>query len=243
MRPGAVLADRQAVSRLTRTAIRHQPDRWDLLVPIGHNPAELRWFDGLREEFPFIREWCGRSWLDESSPPVPTWCVRRCRSPATTSWRGSPMHAASGTSSWAGCPTTWNGRARCMRGPRRSPRTTRCTPRWALSGQSAVHLTSKRPAPAGRRRSASLAGFGSRAAKSGRLSGGAGSRRRCASAARWRHGYRLIRGFSRSGQPRPFPAMRPGADYYVGAANGFPSETGRPLNCAAGGTGVQSGPR
>jgi hypothetical protein len=51
--------------RLTRTAIRHQPDRWDLLVPIGHDPADLRWFDGLREEFPFVREWCGRSWLDE----------------------------------------------------------------------------------------------------------------------------------------------------------------------------------
>jgi hypothetical protein len=34
-------------------------------VPIGHDPADLRWFDGLREEFPFVREWCGRSWLDE----------------------------------------------------------------------------------------------------------------------------------------------------------------------------------
>jgi hypothetical protein len=59
------------------------------------------------------------------------------------------LHAASVTSSWAGYPTTWNGRARCMRGPRRFPRTTRCTPRWALSGQSAVHLTSKRPAAGG----------------------------------------------------------------------------------------------
>ncbi|WP_435178759.1 hypothetical protein [Actinacidiphila sp. bgisy145] len=43
---------------------RHQPDYWDLLVPIDANPAELKWFDGLREEFPFVRNWRGLTWLN-----------------------------------------------------------------------------------------------------------------------------------------------------------------------------------
>ncbi|MFD8916084.1 hypothetical protein [Streptomyces sp. NPDC059575] len=43
---------------------RSQPDHWDLVVPIDPNPAEQRWFDGLRAEFPFVRHWRGRSWLD-----------------------------------------------------------------------------------------------------------------------------------------------------------------------------------
>ncbi|MEV4865504.1 hypothetical protein MRBLMF1_006986 [Streptomyces ossamyceticus] len=55
---------RQVVGSLV-SAARHQPDHWDLLVPIDHNPAELLWFEGLREQFPFIRHWRGRSWLDE----------------------------------------------------------------------------------------------------------------------------------------------------------------------------------
>ncbi|MFF7987925.1 hypothetical protein ACFZDK_54465 [Streptomyces sp. NPDC007901] len=56
---------RKQVVRSLESAARHQPDRWDLLVPIDHNPAELWWFEGLREQFPFVREWRGRSWLDE----------------------------------------------------------------------------------------------------------------------------------------------------------------------------------
>ncbi|MFJ2651868.1 hypothetical protein ACIO1C_34735 [Streptomyces sp. NPDC087420] len=56
---------RRQVVRSLVSAARHQPDHWDLLVPIDHNPAELRWFEGLREEFPFVRHWRGRSWLDE----------------------------------------------------------------------------------------------------------------------------------------------------------------------------------
>ncbi|MFJ4790834.1 hypothetical protein [Streptomyces sp. NPDC088794] len=55
---------RRQVVRSLVSAARHQPDHWDLLVPIDHNPAELRWFEGLREEFPFVRHWRGRSWLD-----------------------------------------------------------------------------------------------------------------------------------------------------------------------------------
>ncbi|MFG2463801.1 hypothetical protein ACGFWE_43190 [Streptomyces sp. NPDC048523] len=56
---------RKQVVRSLISAARHQPDHWDLLVPIDHNPAELRWFEELREEFPFVRHWRGRSWLDE----------------------------------------------------------------------------------------------------------------------------------------------------------------------------------
>ncbi|MFE9782266.1 hypothetical protein ACFYPA_29480 [Streptomyces sp. NPDC005775] len=56
---------RRQVERSLVSAARHQPDHWDLLVPIDANPAEQRWFDGLRGEFPFVRRWRGRSWLDE----------------------------------------------------------------------------------------------------------------------------------------------------------------------------------
>lgn len=56
---------RRQVERSLVSAARHQPDHWDLLVPIDPNPVEQRWFDGLRGEFPFVRWWRGRSWLDE----------------------------------------------------------------------------------------------------------------------------------------------------------------------------------
>ncbi|MET8831608.1 hypothetical protein ABZX40_37975 [Streptomyces sp. NPDC004610] len=56
---------RRQVERSLVSGARHQPDHWDLLVPIDPNPAEQRWFDGLRAQFPFVREWLGRSWLDE----------------------------------------------------------------------------------------------------------------------------------------------------------------------------------
>lgn len=53
----------QVVDSLKSTA-RHQPDHWDLLVPINANPTEQAWFDSLREEFPFVRHWRGLTWLD-----------------------------------------------------------------------------------------------------------------------------------------------------------------------------------
>ncbi|MFC7794142.1 hypothetical protein [Streptomyces cinereoruber] len=57
-------AQRSQVVESLRSAARHQPDHWDLLVPIDPNPSEQRWFDSLRQEFQFVREWRGRSWLD-----------------------------------------------------------------------------------------------------------------------------------------------------------------------------------
>jgi hypothetical protein len=50
---------RRQVERSLVSAARHQPDHWDLLVPIDPNPVEQRWFDGLRGEFPFVRRWLG----------------------------------------------------------------------------------------------------------------------------------------------------------------------------------------
>ncbi|MEU2775420.1 tetratricopeptide repeat protein [Streptomyces sp. NPDC007162] len=56
---------RRQVVRSLVSAARHQPDHWDLLVPIDPTPAEQQWFDGLRVTFPFVRRWRGRHWLDE----------------------------------------------------------------------------------------------------------------------------------------------------------------------------------
>ncbi|QEU92993.1 hypothetical protein [Streptomyces kanamyceticus] len=53
------------VRRSLISTARYQPDHWDLLVPISPNPAETRWFEGLRDEFPFVRNWYGLSWLNQ----------------------------------------------------------------------------------------------------------------------------------------------------------------------------------
>ncbi|MCX4758737.1 hypothetical protein [Kitasatospora purpeofusca] len=54
---------KQVVDSLV-SAARHQPDHWDLLVPIDPAPAEARWFEGLRLRFPFVRHWRGLTWLN-----------------------------------------------------------------------------------------------------------------------------------------------------------------------------------
>ncbi|MCX4993707.1 hypothetical protein [Streptomyces sp. NBC_00568] len=64
------------VERSLVSAARHQPDHWDLLVPIDATPAEQQWFDGLRAEFPFVRWWRGRSWLDEKVAAHPAGALR-----------------------------------------------------------------------------------------------------------------------------------------------------------------------
>ncbi|EDX22849.1 hypothetical protein [Streptomyces sp. Mg1] len=56
---------RRQVRRSLISSARHQPDHWDLMVPISPNPSELTWFNGLRKEFPFVRDWRGRNWLDQ----------------------------------------------------------------------------------------------------------------------------------------------------------------------------------
>ncbi|WP_351230119.1 hypothetical protein [Streptomyces sp. NPDC002133] len=57
-------SQRDQVERSLVSAARHQPDAWDLVVPISPNPSELRWFGGLRTRFPFVRDWRGLKWLN-----------------------------------------------------------------------------------------------------------------------------------------------------------------------------------
>ncbi|MBN9621002.1 MAG: hypothetical protein J0H43_14935, partial [Actinobacteria bacterium] len=51
--------------RSLTSAAQHQPDSWHLVVPIDHNPDELRWFANLKAEYPFVDRWHGRTWLEE----------------------------------------------------------------------------------------------------------------------------------------------------------------------------------
>ncbi|WP_369192244.1 hypothetical protein [Streptomyces sp. R08] len=41
------------------SAVDHQPDHWDLLVPINQLPVEQMWFDGLRVDFLSYARGCG----------------------------------------------------------------------------------------------------------------------------------------------------------------------------------------
>jgi hypothetical protein len=57
---------RQQVERSLISAARHQPDAWNLVVPIDPSPKEQEWFDGLRAgDFPFVDRWLGVTWLEE----------------------------------------------------------------------------------------------------------------------------------------------------------------------------------
>jgi hypothetical protein len=56
---------RRQVEESLKSAARHQPDAWHLVVPIDPDPAELAWFESLRRgDYPFIDQWCGRTWLE-----------------------------------------------------------------------------------------------------------------------------------------------------------------------------------
>lgn len=62
---------RRQVEESLRTAAGLQPDSWSLVVPINHNPQELRWFDNLRQEYPFPLAWYGRTWLNNQMAAFP----------------------------------------------------------------------------------------------------------------------------------------------------------------------------
>lgn len=56
---------RRQVEDSLKSAARHQPDAWHLVVPIDPNPVELAWFESLhRGDYPFVDQWCGRTWLE-----------------------------------------------------------------------------------------------------------------------------------------------------------------------------------
>jgi len=62
---------RSQVEESLRNAAGLQPDSWALVVPIDHNKQELKWFDGLRKQYPFPLVWHGRTWLDDQIAAFP----------------------------------------------------------------------------------------------------------------------------------------------------------------------------
>ncbi len=55
---------RRQVEKSLATAGKQHPISWSLVVPIDPTPGELRWFDGLRRNYPFPLHWLGKNWLD-----------------------------------------------------------------------------------------------------------------------------------------------------------------------------------
>ncbi|MFE9690072.1 hypothetical protein [Micromonospora sp. NPDC005806] len=53
------------IEKSLQTAALHKPDRWVLILPLNHSPAEDKWWNSLKGEFPKISlEWWGIDWLD-----------------------------------------------------------------------------------------------------------------------------------------------------------------------------------
>ncbi|MEH0612294.1 hypothetical protein [Streptomyces scabiei] len=167
------------------SAARHQPDHWDLLVPIDPNPAEERWFKGLREQFPFVREWVGRSRLDEKFAAHPD-LVRYALQESGDYILERIAEARAERDVLLGGLPDYLERGRALHA-----RVQEISPHYAVhttlgaDGQTVVHLVPKGPVPTSRPRSASPAASGSPTVTSRRRSGGPGMRRLCGSAARW----------------------------------------------------------
>lgn len=57
---------RRQIEKSLATASQHNPVAWHLVLPLEHSPAEKKWFDQLRLEYPTILlSWRGTDWLDE----------------------------------------------------------------------------------------------------------------------------------------------------------------------------------
>ncbi|MFJ8113053.1 hypothetical protein [Streptomyces sp. NPDC096132] len=140
---------RRQVERSLVSAARHQPDHWDLLVPIDPNPAEQRWFDGLRDEFPFVRRWLGRSWLDEKFAAEPG-LVRYALQEAEAYILECIAEARAERDTLAGGVSDYAERARALHA-----RVQEISPHHAVhtslnsDGRTAVHLTPRGPDPDG----------------------------------------------------------------------------------------------
>ncbi|MEW2084195.1 P-loop NTPase fold protein [Streptomyces sp. NPDC005283] len=61
---GRMTSDRRVQIRRSLQRLEPQPDHWDLVVPIDPTPSEAAWFAGLRDEFPFVRQWNDLRWLN-----------------------------------------------------------------------------------------------------------------------------------------------------------------------------------
>ena len=62
---------RPQIERSLERVAELNPAKWTLVVPIDPNPAELKWFDGLRGKYGFPLDWCGKTWLDEKMAACP----------------------------------------------------------------------------------------------------------------------------------------------------------------------------
>ena len=62
---------RRQIERSLERVAELNPVKWTLVVPIDHNPAELKWFDGLRAKYGFPLDWCGETWLNEKMAACP----------------------------------------------------------------------------------------------------------------------------------------------------------------------------
>ncbi|MEV5441288.1 hypothetical protein AB0N23_01835 [Streptomyces sp. NPDC052644] len=140
---------RQQVRRSLVSAARHQPDHWDLLVPIDPNPAEQRWFDGLRAEFGFVRHWRGRSWLDEKCAAHPD-LVRYALQESADYILERIAEARAERDVLAGGISDYIERARALHG-----RVQEISPHYAVhtslnaDGRTVVHLAPRGPGPDG----------------------------------------------------------------------------------------------
>ncbi|MFJ5157055.1 hypothetical protein ACIQCF_37085 [Streptomyces sp. NPDC088353] len=138
---------RRQVERSLVSAARHQPDHWDLLVPIDHNPAEEQWFEKLRVQFPFVREWLGRSWLDEKFAAHPD-LVRYALQESGDYILERITEARAERDTLLGGVPDYLERTSALQ-----TRAQEISPHYALhttlgaDGQTVVHLTPKGPAP------------------------------------------------------------------------------------------------
>ncbi|MEU3909148.1 hypothetical protein AB0F20_36030 [Streptomyces goshikiensis] len=96
---------RRQVRRSLISSARHQPDHWDLMVPISPNPSELTWFNGLRKSFRSSATGAVGTGLTSGSPNIRTWSGTRSRGLATTFWSASPRPGPNVTSCWVASPT------------------------------------------------------------------------------------------------------------------------------------------
>lgn len=56
---------REQIKRSLNKAADHGPKHWHLVMPLDLTPGELEWYNGLKEDYPFISEFTrGRTWLD-----------------------------------------------------------------------------------------------------------------------------------------------------------------------------------
>lgn len=58
------LTRRRQVESSLKNAAKHSPSAWHLVVPINHNPTEIKWFKELTENYAFPCDWLGQDWLD-----------------------------------------------------------------------------------------------------------------------------------------------------------------------------------